>query len=155
MTSLFSCKWQQQWLAFFLCAYTRLNCSLALTIVRIPHDPAWIEQFRILSHFYSDLDSNKISKAHACSSQIFKSVLCLSKQKICFKQVFCYSENSEWEMNNFKLEIPTWNQANSNDISKSYPPENCWLLPCHTSTATQHFMMPKRQISSSCVKYHA
>lgn len=144
MTSLFSCKWQQQWLAFFLCASTRLNCSRVLTVVRTPHDPAWIEQLRMLSHFYSDMGSNKFSKVHACISQNFKSVLCLLKQKICFKQVFCYSENNMWEMNTFKLEIPVRNKTISNDINKSCPPENCWLLPWHTSVATQHFMMLKR-----------
>lgn len=152
MTSLFSCKWQQQWFAFFLCASTRLNCSHVLTIVRTP---AWTEQLRMLSHFYSDMGSTEISKVLAYSSQNFKSVLCSLKQKICFRHVFCYLENSTWEMNVYKLEIPIRNQAISNDIRKSCPLEDCWLLPCHTSMATQHFMMLKNQTSSSCAKYHA
>lgn len=141
--------------ACFLCASVRLNRSHVLTIVRNLHDTAWIEQFRVLSHFYSDTGSNNISKVTACSSQNFKSVLCVLKQKICFKQVFCCLENTTWEANTFELEIPVWNQEISDDSSKSFLSENHWLISCHTFMASQHFMMPKKtQISSSCEKYH-
>lgn len=114
--------------ACFLCASISLNCSRVLTIVRTLHDTTWIEQFRVLSQFYSNMGSNNISKVTACSSQNFKSVLCVLKQKICFKQLFCCSENIMWEKNTFKLEIPVWNQEISNDSGKCFPSEKQSLV---------------------------